>query len=253
MTPEAPRPAPPRFRYPTAPVAVVFLDRPNRYRATVRAAAGGRRFAVHVPNPGRMEELLVPGVTRGFAVPAPGPDRQTRFDLVSVRHGRTLVSIDPRRASGLARAALAQGLLAGAPRGGWRPEVAYGGSRLDFGRFDPRGRLVGLVEVKSSNLRVGATALFPDAPTARGARHLRALARARRSGRFAGLLFLVQRPDVRAFAPNARLDPEFARALRAAVRAGVRVWAVTLRVGARDVVWGRRLPVRGSPAEEPLL
>ena len=253
MTAE-PRARPPRpaYRYGGRPEEVLLLARPNRYRARVRRPGGGRPFDVHVPNPGRMEELLVPGSTRGYVVRAPGPTRKTAFDLVAVRHGRSLVSIDPRASNRLARAALERRWLTGAPAGPWSAEVRWGRSRLDFGRRDPQGRLTALLEVKSSNLRVGSTALFPDAPTLRGTRHLEELVRARRAGRFAGVLFVVQRRDVRSFAPNRALDPAFARAFDRARAAGVRVWAISLRVRPGRLEWGTPLHVRPRLVEERL-
>ncbi len=247
--PEGPRP---RFRYPAPPLLVRVLDRPNRYRARVRGPGGGTAFPVHVPNPGRMEELLVGGTTEGYAIPVGTQGRATSHDLVAVRHGRILVSIDPRISNRLAFQALEGGWLPGAPRGPWRPEYRLGRSRLDFARLGPEGRPTALLEVKSSNLRVGRTAFFPDAPTERGTRHLRALTRARRRGLFAGVLFLVQRPDVREFAPNRRLDPEFARALGAAARAGVRLWAVRQRVRPDGAEWLGEVPIRLPGAEERL-
>jgi sugar fermentation stimulation protein A len=227
---------------------VRFLARPNRYLAVVRGLGGGRPFEAHVPNPGRMEELLVPGRTTGWAVGAPGPERRTRWDLVAVRHGRALVSIDARIANRLVGRALRDGAIPQLRGEGWKAEVAYGPHRLDFARADPRtGRLAALLEVKSSNLKVDDAALFPDAPTERGRRHLVALARARRAGLEATVLFAVQRADVGRFRPNRALDPAFARALDAARSAGVRVVAYRLRVGRSGVGLGPPLPVDLGP------
>lgn len=237
----------PSFRYPHPARAVVFLDRPNRYLARVRAGTGGRPFLAHVPNPGRMEELLIPGVTRGYVVPAPSPTRRTGFDLVSVRHDGGTVSIDSRVANRLVGRALSLGRLSEFGAGDWRPEVRFGDGRLDFGRCSD-GRVLGLLEVKSSNLRVGDRALFPDAPTARGTRHLRALARAARRGVRAGVLFMIQHDRARSFAANSALDPEFARALSAAERAGVIVRARSMRIRPDRVGWGDDVPVERAGA-----
>ncbi len=232
----------PSVGYPGRPRPVTFLDRPNRYLARVRDRRTGRRVEAHVPNPGRMEELLVPGVTRGWMVPcADRSGRRTAYDLVAVRWGRAVVSIDSRVANRLVARALAVRALRSFGPGPWRSEVPWSDARWDFARLRD-GRPAGLLEVKSSNLRVGTTALFPDAPTVRGVRHLTGLARAARRGLRAGLLVMVQRTDVRRFAPNEALDPEFARALRRAARAGVRIEARTMVVRPGRVAWGRRLP-----------
>ncbi|MHB8351593.1 MAG: DNA/RNA nuclease SfsA, partial [Thermoplasmata archaeon] len=232
-----------RYRY--GPLPVLFLARPNRYLARVRFIDSGRVRSVHVPNPGRMGELLLPGRTTGWAVPAPGELRKTHFDLVAVRHRGSLVSIDSRIANRLVGRLLEAGSLPEFGPGPWRAECPWGGSRLDFGvPSGLPGRYRALLEVKSSNLRVGSWALFPDAPTVRGTRHLHHLAAAARSGISAGVLFAVQRDDVRWFRPNDALDPEFGAALREAHAAGVVIVAGALKVRPGGVRWGRRLPVR---------
>ncbi len=223
---------------------VRFLSRPNRYLARVRSIQGGPSFLAHVPNPGRMEELLLPGDTVGYVVPCTRTGRRTRFDLVSVRHGRTLVSIDSRVGNRLVAQALALGRLSAVGPGPWVPEVRWADGRFDFARLHGQdGPLRELLEVKCSNLRVGRTALFPDAPTVRGRRHLLTLARAARRGISGTVVFVIQRPDVEAFAPNGALDPDFARALERARRAGVRLLAWTCRVRPGRVEWGKEVPV----------
>jgi sugar fermentation stimulation protein A len=244
-----------QFRYLNRPERVRFLDRPNRFLATVRRGTRGSELLAHVPNPGRMEELLIPGVTEGCMVRAvPESKRKTRFDLVAVRHGRTWVSIDTRVANRLVGAALDRRAIPGL--GGphpWRREIPVGRHRFDFGRLGPDGRLVGLLEVKSSNLRVGTTALFPDAPTIRGTHHVQELTRQAARGVDATMLFLVQRTDVRSFAPNRYLDPDFAKAFDAARRAGVRMLAFTSRVSPGVIEWGRAIPVRDHISGERIL
>jgi sugar fermentation stimulation protein A len=199
---------------------------------------------VHVPNPGRMEELLVPGATEGWIVVAKGDrNRRTRHDLIAVRHGRTTVSIDTRVANRLVYSALEEGRLSTFGPGPWRPEYFWSGCRWDFATVGADGPPRSLIEVKSSNLKVGRTAFFPDAPTRRGTHHVQELANAARRGIRAGVLFAIQRSDVDRFAPNRRLDPAFAGALDRARRAGVVVQAFTLRVHPGHVEWGGAIPV----------
>ncbi|HTT25560.1 MAG TPA: DNA/RNA nuclease SfsA, partial [Thermoplasmata archaeon] len=100
---------------------------------------------------------------------------------------------------------------------------------------------------KSANLRVGEGALFPDAPTVRGARHLRELGRAARGGTRAAVVFVVQRGDVRSVGPHRRMDPAFGMACDAAVRDGVRFTAVRLQVRPTGAALGPPVPVRGLP------
>ncbi len=237
--------APVVVRYAGLPVAVRFLARPNRYLALVERSSDGAQRWAHVPNPGRMEELLVPGLTRGYVVPIVGVGRRTAFDLVAVRHGRSLVSVDSRIANRLIGQALGAGRWPEAGIGGWRAEQRWGSHRFDFARREggaPQPST--LLEVKSSNLRVGRTALFPDAPTVRGRRHLETLTRAVRHGIRSIVLFALQRSDVEEFTPNRELDPEFARAFDRARRAGVEFRAVRLRIEPGSVALADDVPVR---------
>jgi sugar fermentation stimulation protein A len=236
-------------RYPGTPHRVRFLDRPNRYLARVRPLEGGPSFEAHVPNPGRMEELLVPGETVGYVIPAGAGPRRTRHDLVSVRHGTTLVSIDARIGNRLVGTALrGRGWREPGP-GPWRAEVPWMGRRIDFGvpGIARDGLWRTLLEVKCSNLRVGDTALFPDAPTERGRHHVEALGVAASRGVTAILVFVVQRSDTRRFTLNRALDPAFGEAVDRARRRGllVRARAVTVRPGGVD--WGPPLPIEERP------
>ncbi|MCI4322743.1 MAG: DNA/RNA nuclease SfsA [Thermoplasmata archaeon] len=234
----------PRYTYPGVPQRVRFLERPNRFLARVRPESGGVSFWAHVPNPGRNEELLRPGRTIGCVVPVPrNPDRRTHHDLVAVRHGRTWVGLDTQVSNLLALRLLEHGAEPGFGSGPWQREVGGYGHRWDLAQRGLDGRITHLVEVKSSNLRIGRRALFPDAPTERGTHHVRALATAARRGVRTGLLFAIQRDDVESFQPNAEMDPDFAAAVRHARSAGVRFSAWTLRVGLGTLEWGRRVPV----------
>jgi sugar fermentation stimulation protein A len=120
-------------------------------------------------------------------------------------------------------------------------EVKQGRSRLDFLLWH-RGEPV-LVEVKSATLVEGRRALFPDAPTERGTRHIRELTALARQGRRASVVFVVQRSDARRLAPHAGNDPAFATALSEAARAGVKVRAYVCRVTRRGASLVGRIPV----------
>lgn len=228
------------FPRPLVPVRVA--GRANRF--AVWARRGGRRLYLHLPNPGRMAELVRPG-TPGLAHLRAAGGR-TRGVLLLVRHRGRWVGMDARLPNALLAAALRARLLRPflAYRR-WRREVRVAGSRFDFAGEGPAGRIV--VEAKSCNLVVDGVALFPDAPTARGARHLRELARIARRGTAAAVVWFVQRDDASVLRPYEEADPQFARAARAAARDGVRFYAFACRMspaGARIV---RRIPVRLGP------
>lgn len=202
----------------------VFVSRPNRFIAL--ADLDGCRVVAHVRNTGRCRELLVPGC-EVWLEKAVNPDRKTAYDLVAVRKvlpdGRSLlINID----SQMPNAAVAEwlpdsGLL---PEGAEiRREVKYRSSRFDF-YISGAGRRI-FCEVKGVTLEENGRALFPDAPTLRGVRHLRELAEAVGDGFEAWILFIIQMRGVRLFAPNDAMHPEFGTELRRAVRAGVKALA----------------------------
>lgn len=204
-----------------------FRRRTNRFAAEV--SIGGSVERVHVPSSGRMKELLVPGSRIGL-LPASQPSRKTKYSAVFVEAGEGLVSIDSQLPNRLVEKWLWEGKLVE-----FRsleqviPEVRYGESRFDFLVATSGGREC-LIEVKSVTLVDKGIALFPDAPTERGARHMRALARAETQGVSGCVIFVVQRGDAVCFRPNAEQDPMFTAALRSASMAGVQVCAYRCRV-----------------------
>ncbi len=210
-----------------------FIKRLNRFAALVDVER--REYLAHVPNSGRMGELLVPGF-RVLLAPAPaGTSRKTSFDLALVDTGTALSSADARLPNKLVAEALAQKRM---PQFGNYPvargEQVYGESRLDFLLEGPEGKCY--VETKSVTLVEEGVALFPDAPTVRGVKHLRSLMAAREAGHQAAVVFVIQRADAEAFAPHDVADPLLGVTLREARDAGVAVWAYRCDVTERSIV-----------------
>ena len=189
-----------------------FLARPNRFIARVELC--GAVETVHVKNTGRCRELLVPGA-RVILAAADDPRRKTRYDLVAVWKGETLINMDSQ-APNAAAPELLRRLFPGCAI---FPERTFGSSRFDF--YLEQGTRKIFVEVKGVTLEREGLALFPDAPTERGRKHLAELVRAVEQGYEAWVLFLIQMEGCAAFAPNEETDPAFAAALRAARDAGV--------------------------------
>ena len=201
-----------------------FLLRPNRFIAHV--AMAGRTEVCHVKNTGRCRELLVPGA-QVYLERSSNPARKTQYDLIAVRKGALLINMDaqaPNKAFG--EWAAAGGFLPGLRV--IRPEFTWGDSRFDFRLEDGDGPV--FVEVKGVTLEEGGVARFPDAPTERGAKHLRGLARACEAGIRAAVCFVIQIKGPQVFRPNDATDPAFGRALREAAGAGVHILAVDCRV-----------------------
>jgi len=188
-----------------------------------------------------MWELLVPSAPV-MLTPTPGPDRRTQYCLSLVWHGRRWVGVDSRIAPRLLREAIEAGRLAGWPSSRVvAAEPAFGHGRLDL-VAERRGRLV-LVETKSVNCVIDGVALFPDAPTERGVRHLIEMAEAARHGHELAVWFVVQRSDARACAPYWGRDPALGEALLEAAASGVEVEACRCRVGATGIAIAGEIPV----------
>ena len=203
--------------------AATFVRRVNRFVAEVEV--DGKVERVHVKNTGRCAELLVPGY-RVYLEKSGNPSRRTAYDLIGVDKpvtgGVRYVNMDsmaPNRAAGEWLAAGGLGPLADI-----RAEVTVGDSRFDFVASQD-GRPVA-VEVKGCTLEAGGVARFPDAPTLRGLKHVRGLARLASEGWRCVLLVVIQMKGAEVFMPNWETQPEFGEALIEAQRAGVEVLAM---------------------------
>jgi len=220
-----------------------LVERSNRFIAVVdiEKDSGVSREKAHVHDPGRLLELLYPG-NRLLLRRAGNPKRKTAWDVIAARHDDEWILTH----SGFHRE-IADWLLSGrnGPFGqlvDLIPEVTVGHSRLDFMAEDTDGRSIG-IEIKGCTLAIDGTALFPDAPTERGRKHVETLIDLVEGGKRAGLVILAFRPDAEAFAPKADTDPRFAEAFWRAVDAGVEVHVVKFRFDGEKVHFIGEIPV----------
>ena len=192
----------------------VFLNRPNRFIAEVEV--NGTKETVHVKNTGRCRELLIPGCEVWLTEPGT-PGRKTRYDLVAVRkENGVLFNIDSQAPNHVVKEWLGKQDYDKVV-----PEYTYGESRIDF--YMEHGKERYLMEVKGCTLEIDGAGYFPDAPTERGAKHLRELAKAAESGINAAIAFVIQMDGVSEVKPNTATDPEFSKAFEDAKAAGVKV------------------------------
>jgi len=195
-------------------VPATFLERPNRFVARVRI--GEAVETVHVKNTGRCRELLIPGA-EVYLAESRNPERKTRYDLVAVRKENGLLfNIDSQAPNQVVKDWLERRQYDRVV-----PEFTYGESRIDF--YMERGTERFLMEVKGCTLEIGGIGYFPDAPTERGVKHLRELARAAQEGFHAMLAFVIQVDGVTEVRPNIETHPEFGLAMEAAEEAGVEI------------------------------
>ena len=200
-----------------------FLARPNRFIAHVEI--DGQIEVCHVKNTGRCRELLPIGA-KVWCQRSDNPARKTKYDLIAVQKGDRLINMDSQAPNAAAKEWLLAGGLGQIEN--LRAETVHGDSRFDFS-FTKDGKPC-FLEVKGVTLENDGICAFPDAPTDRGAKHLRGLTQAARDGFGAYVLFVIQMADVKYLRPNDETDPAFGNALREAAANGVAVLAVDCAV-----------------------
>ena len=214
----------------------IFLARPNRFIAHVKI--GSQTEVVHVKSTGRCRELLPVGAEI-WCQKSDNPNRKTKYDLITVQKGSRLINIDSQAPNLAAKEWLAAGGLGEIKN--LRAETKHGDSRFDFS-FIKDGKEC-FLEVKGVTLETDGVCAFPDAPTQRGAKHLRGLTEAVKGGYGGYVLFVIQMADVQYLHPNDATDPEFGKALREAAAGGVEVLAVDCHVTVDEMNIRQFVPV----------
>lgn len=188
----------------------LFLRRPNRF--IVECLIEGEKTRVYLPNPGRLQELLFPGVTLYLANNSSSREMKTRYTVVAVEKDGVPVMLHTHHTNAVARWLIEGSKIPGLE--GYRvarAEVPFGRSRFDF--LLRKGKKEFILEVKSCTLFGRTIAMFPDAVTERGQRHIRELAELSRGRRKCGVLFVVHWPGARYFMPEHHTDLVFSQAL----------------------------------------
>lgn len=218
-----------------------FIERPNRF--LTRVELNGKIVDSHLPDPGRLKELLVPGAEL-YLRPVPAEsDRKTRYTTVMVKHDGILISLVSVLPNRFVQESLERRQLPVLE--GFRlekAEVSLGKHRFDFLLKTAEDNPFYL-EVKSVTLVEDGLAKFPDAVTERGTRHVKALENMVREGQLAGVLFVCQRSDAQKFSPMHERDPKFATALERAHQSGVQVWCITTKVTLENMTYFQEIPV----------
>ncbi|RLE59375.1 MAG: DNA/RNA nuclease SfsA [Thermoprotei archaeon] len=223
-----------------------FISRPNRFLATVELD-GGEVVEVHVHDPGRLKEILRPN-SRVLLKRADKEGRRTKYDLLAGEVDGIWVFVHSGYHRDISTYLLQKGVVDGIGRPSTlHPEYRYGKSRMDF-MLEVGGEMM-LVEVKGCTLARSGVALFPDAPTVRGRRHLEELIRAVKEGMRAAVIFLTFRPDSTCFLPNGETDPDFERTFWRAVDVGVEVYPILLSYDGWWINHLGSLPLCTTPSE----
>ena len=195
-------------------VKAKFISRPNRFIANVEV--DGNELVVHVKNTGRCKELLIPGCTV-YLEKAENPERKTPYDLVAVEKDGRIINIDSQAPNKVVK----EWLISQGEYDKVQPEYKFGNSRIDF--YMEKAEVRYLMEVKGCTLFIDGIGYFPDAPTERGAKHLRELTYAVKKGYNTSVAFVIQGEGITEVRPNEVTDPDFAKAFYEAKAAGVEI------------------------------
>jgi sugar fermentation stimulation protein A len=201
-----------------------FVERPNRFIVIFEIKSGSTEIA-HLRDPGRLKELLIPGVKLLIRKALPNPKRKTKYDVIAVFNQNIWVLINSGFHSDIAEELIESNLIMEiSDYSIQRREYTYGKSRIDF-ILTNQDKVKMLLEVKGCTLVEDGIAKFPDAPTLRGKKHLGELSHSMDDGFNATVLFLIIRNDALEFTPNKPMDPDFTDALIEANRKGVHIIA----------------------------
>ncbi len=205
-----------------------LISRYKRFLADIRLESG-EIVTAHCANSGRMTGLAEPGSVVILSESA-NPKRKLRFTWQLVKIENNWVGVNTLLPNRLAREALENKLIPElSTYHEIKAEVRWGlNTRFDFLLQNENERCY--LEVKSVTLAEAGTAMFPDAVTARGTKHLRELMHVVASGSQAAMLFVVNRSDCRHFIPAEKIDPVYAQTLREAADKGVKIWVYATRI-----------------------
>lgn len=218
-----------------------LLRRYKRFLADIELT-DGQIITAHCPNSGSMKGCALPGSPVLLSLSS-NPSRKYPYTWELVQADGVWVGINTSLTNRLAREGIENGTVVElSGYASLRGEVPYGEhSRLDFMLSGESGDC--FIEVKNVTLVDGQRALFPDAVTTRGQKHLRDLMEIVAAGKRGVIFFVVQRGDAQLVSPEERIDPEYGRLLRMAVGSGVEAIAYQAVVTPAEIKLSHRLPV----------
>ncbi len=235
------------MKYSQPLIPATFVERPNRF--LTRVEIEGKVVDSHLPDPGRLRELLTPGAELRVQPVPELSTRKTRFTTTLVRYKGVWVSVISIMANTLVKEWLQENRLSFFnPYTYDRAEVTVGKHRFDFRIM--KNDLPVYIEVKSVTYCEEGIAKFPDAVTERGARHVNALLDLHQQGIETHILFVCQRHDAEEFRPMWDRDPHFSRTLYSAFQRGLNIHCVSARVNEKGIQYHREIPLNLAPPED---
>ena len=218
-----------------------LIKRYKRFLADVKLESGDA-LTVHCPNTGSMMGCSDPG-SEVMISRSPNPKRKYPHTLEMVRANDTWVGINTSLTNRLVRDGIENGIFPELiPFSEIKPEVKVGKSRLDFLLTNNDKRT--FIEVKNCTLIRERTAMFPDAVTTRGTKHLHELMELIDQGHRGALIFCIQREDADTFTPAADIDPTYAATLAEAASKGVMILACQTTISPASILITEKIPTK---------
>ena len=239
----------------------IFRSRPNRFVAEVELDGASELFAskktspsgnpdlsfgltvekCHVKNTGRCKELLVDGA-KVYVSKADNPNRSTKYDLIAVHKGGLLINMDSQAPNTAFGEYLRNGKFLEIGRVSQvKAEAKYGASRFDF--YAETDKTKAFIEVKGVTLEENGIAMFPDAPTERGIKHLNELAACIKDGFRAYVVFVMQMEGISRFTPNYKTHAAFGVTLAKVMGLGVKAFAFDCKVTPESMEINRQVQI----------
>lgn len=217
----------------------VFSRKLNRFVAEV--FIDGQLEKVHIKNTGRLIEVLKPGATVALE-PSNNPKRVTRYSIIAAKKEEKWINIDSQVPNSVVYEGLKKGkLMQFVGVTDIKRKVRYESSRFDL--FYYRDKIPGFIEVKGVTLEQDGVAMFPDAPTSRGTRHVNTLIQAKDEGFEATILFIVQMGGCHLFTPYKDMDIAFYQMLKEAAVKGVQLLAYDCEVTESTIQLNNQIPI----------
>lgn len=217
-----------------------LIKRYKRFLADIKLDDGSVVIA-HCPNSGSMKSCLESGAEVYLAL-VNDQKRRTKYTWEMIRINGKWIGINTLHPNRLVYDAITEGKIEHLK--GFtnvQREVKFGDSRFDVYAENESEKC--FIEVKNVTLKEGNYALFPDAVTTRGQKHLRTLVEVKKAGMRAIMFYVIQRSDVDIFAPAKEIDPDYANELKVAVENGVEVFVVWAKVTPTGIELMEKLPV----------
>ena len=218
-----------------------FIKRYKRFLVDVKTS-DNQIITAHCTNSGSLKSCLVQDAPVVLS-PVTNPNRKTKFTWEMIKIGDTWVGVNTMKANEIAYQLLIDKKLKDfEDLTVIKREVKFGNSRIDL--YAENGRDKFFIEVKNVTYRHGDYALFPDAKTIRGQKHLIELMSAIDKGYKAAMFFIIQRTDTKIFAPAWNIDPQYATLLQQAHDKGVKIYPIQIKISPQGWQLNKILPFK---------